>query len=276
MSATALWREAERHQRLSSKDALDLHAARSVYTWWDDERPMLHLQADLPSEQGEAVHKALIANFERMSPKDATGEPVPPEARMADALVEAVTGGAPLTTLVVHAAAEVLTREAPRKGPWLAEVGSGRRLCTESVRRLACDARIEWTLESHGRPVGIGRRGRAIPGHINRLLRIRDENHCRWVGCSHDHWLKAHHLRHWADGGRTDLDNLILLCLHHHQLLHEGGWRVKGHPSRELTFYDPRGRPLRIRPPDVRPDIRAGRVQASGSAFALASTGEEP
>jgi hypothetical protein len=33
----------------------------------------------------------------------------------------------------------------------------------------------------------------------------------------------AHHIEHWADGGATSLDNLTLLCSHHHRLLHEGG-----------------------------------------------------
>ncbi len=34
--------------------------------------------------------------------------------------------------------------------------------------------------------------------------------------------LSVRGLKHWADGGPTSLDNLRLLCRHHHRLVHEG------------------------------------------------------
>ncbi|MGE0732366.1 MAG: HNH endonuclease signature motif containing protein, partial [Acidimicrobiia bacterium] len=49
---------------------------------------------------------------------------------------------------------------------------------------------------------------------------------CRFPGCTHRGWLDAHHQHHWADGGPTNLDNLLLLCRHHHRTVHEGGWTV--------------------------------------------------
>ena len=159
--------------------------------------------------------------------------------------------------MVVHAGAEVLVREEPDRGPWLAETEGGQRLASESVRRLACDSRIDWVLESRGRPVGIGRRGRQVPEAVHRILRHRDGGACRFPGCERTRWLNAHHLVHWADGGGTNLDNLVLLCHTHHRLLHEGGWRTTGHPGRDLRFHDPGGRPLRTRPPGLRPEIRA-------------------
>ena len=39
-------------------------------------------------------------------------------------------------------------------------------------------------------------------------------------------WTAAHHIKHWAHGGATDLDNLVLLCHRHHWLVHEGGWQL--------------------------------------------------
>jgi hypothetical protein len=71
---------------------------------------------------------------------------------------------------------------------------------------------------------------------------------CRFPGCERKRWLNAHHLVHWADGGGTNLDNLILLCHAHHRLIHEGGWRTSGHPGHDLRFHDPGGRPLRTLP----------------------------
>jgi hypothetical protein len=52
-------------------------------------------------------------------------------------------------------------------------------------------------------------------------------------------WTQAHHLIHWADGGKTDLDNLILVCHRHHHLLHEGGWATTGRAGQDLHFHPP-------------------------------------
>jgi hypothetical protein len=163
----------------------------------------------------------------------------------ADALVELAVGEPEPATVVVHAGAEVLAREEPPAGPWLAETEGGQRLPSEAVRRLACDARIEWVLESDGRPLGLGRRGRTVSGPLLRVLRYRDGATCRFPGCERKRWLHAHHLVHWGDGGATNLDNLVLLCHAHHRLIHEGGWRTSGHPARDLRFHDPGGQPLR-------------------------------
>jgi len=243
---SGLWREARRHERVRNQEAKDIHRRRYLSLWWDPESPVLYLECMLGADQGAALQAAL----ERRAQEVVLAEEAqsPGEARMADALLELVTGGdrenAPAATLVVHTGAEVLTGEEPAEGPWLAETEAGTRLCTDAIRRLACDGRIEWVLESGGRAVGIGRRGRQIPGVVGRLLRHRDLG-CRFPGCERKRWVQAHHLVHWADGGATNLDNLVLLCHAHHRLIHEGGWRTSGHPARDLRFHDPTGRPLR-------------------------------
>jgi hypothetical protein len=71
----------------------------------------------------------------------------------------------------------------------------------------------------------VGRRTRSIPPAIRRALTARDQG-CRFPGCARRRWLHAHHIEHWAHGGHTELKNLVLLCHHHHQLVHEGGWRL--------------------------------------------------
>jgi hypothetical protein len=66
-----------------------------------------------------------------------------------------------------------------------------------------------------------------VPHWIRKVLHARDRG-CRFPGCHTPvAWTDAHHLTAWADGGRTDLDNLILLCRFHHGLVHEAGWAIR-------------------------------------------------
>jgi hypothetical protein len=248
MSPAALYREADRHLKVKATDAEEAHRQRRVALIPDRDSPLrYYIEGILPAEEGATLEAALRARAERVvladSPEDPAG------ARMADALLELVTSrdgsGAATPVLVVHADAAALTREEPEAGPWLAETESGRRLPSEAIRRLACDSRIEWVLEQDGRPMGIGRRGRAARGALRRLVRHRDRGRCRFPGCGRRGKLASHHLRHWADGGPTTLDNLLTLCGAHHRLVHEGGWRTSGEPGGDLRFVDRRGRQLR-------------------------------
>jgi hypothetical protein len=53
---------------------------------------------------------------------------------------------------------------------------------------------------------------------------------------------------HWADDGLTDLDNLVMLCDHHHHRMHEKRWQVTGNANGVLTFVGPTGRIMTSRP----------------------------
>jgi HNH endonuclease len=67
--------------------------------------------------------------------------------------------------------------------------------------------------------------------------------------------VDAHHIHHWAGGGETSLDNLVVLCRHHHRLVHEGGFSVRRTPAGELEFRRPDGRLIPVSPrlPPARP-----------------------
>ncbi len=133
---------------------------------------------------------------------------------------------------------------------------NGPALSAEAARRLACDARVETVAEApDGSTVGIGRAARTVPPWLGRQARHRDQG-CRFPGCERTRWVHLHHLVHWADGGRTDLDSLVSLCGHHHRLVHEGGWRLAGHPDRLLTFLRPNGQPFRAGPEPLQPRVR--------------------
>src|SRR5688572_26088240 len=114
---------------------------------------------------------------------------------------------------------------------------------------------IECAVYDHEKVLGIGRRSRLIPAWLRRQLWHRDGG-CRWVGCSHDGWLHAHHKTHWADGGPTDLCNLILLCGYHHRFLHEHGWQVEDGPDGKPLFRKPDGEIYPPTRPGLDPRLR--------------------
>lgn len=99
--------------------------------------------------------------------------------------------------------------------PERCEIESGPRLAPDMVRRIACDSSlIQVTEEYSGNPLDVGRRTRAVPPALRRTLRSRDRG-CRLPGCNNHRFIDAHHIRHWADGGGTSIENLVLLCRHH-------------------------------------------------------------
>ncbi|MCG6987319.1 MAG: HNH endonuclease [Gemmatimonadetes bacterium] len=135
------------------------------------------------------------------------------------------------------------------------ELEDGVRVSAETSRRLACDASmVEVRHRADGKILDIGRRTRTIPPAIRRALEIRDRG-CVFPGCGL-RFTDAHHVVHWADGGATKLENLALVCRHHHRLLHEEGYRLELNPweGGRPVFYDPRGVPV----PDVVPVTEVG------------------
>jgi hypothetical protein len=82
---------------------------------------------------------------------------------------------------------------------------------------------------------------------MQRALRSRDHG-CRFPGCTHDRFIDAHHIRHWANGGETSLDNLVLLCRRHHRLVHEGGFGAEPIADGVIQFTRPDGRVIAEHP----------------------------
>lgn len=120
---------------------------------------------------------------------------------------------------------------------------TGERLSAAAVRKLACDAEIvPAVLGGQGEVLDVGRTQRLVTAVIWKALVLRDR-HCRFPGCRRPPIAcDAHHLRHWADGGATALDNLVLLCRAHHTIIHTTGWQVRLNPTdRKPEFKPPPG-----------------------------------
>jgi hypothetical protein len=135
-----------------------------------------------------------------------------------------------------------------RDGDGTVHVRDGPALAPETARRLGCDASVVPILASGGEVLSVGRRSRSVPARIRRALEARDRG-CRFPGCDHRRWVDAHHIRHWAAGGETSLENLILLCRHHHRLVHEGGYSVRSRADGRLEFQRPGGGVVPASPP---------------------------
>ena len=98
-------------------------------------------------------------------------------------------------------------------------VGDCGTLSRGALRRLACDGLVDLVAIEQGRtdPLYVGRAARIVSRELWRALVVRDRR-CVVTGCHRrPAQCEGHHVRHWADGGMTDLSNLVLLChLHHH------------------------------------------------------------
>jgi Domain of unknown function (DUF222) len=233
---------------------------RGVRVWWRDDG-MLELMAVLPQEDGAVVMAALdaaaeiVAGEERAVPSpdqpalDASRRTRP--MLRADALLRVCEAWvvaaaqepavAPTTQVVVHVDAGVLSGRAPggrsriEDGPWLP---------LESVRRLSCDADVVTVTERNGLPIDVGRARRVITPRLRLAMQCRDEG-CRYPGCSVPApRTDGHHVRHWCDGGKTELANLVSLCRFHHRRHHEGRFHVATDGVGGFLFTSADGTPI--------------------------------
>ncbi|MFT7564697.1 MAG: hypothetical protein ACI8ZT_002354, partial [Bacteroidia bacterium] len=139
---------------------------------------------------------------------------------------------------LVHVHTDMETLRANGEGAE-AEIEGAANVSAETSRRLACDAGVvHWLDNKNGETLDIGRKSRTIPPSIRRALQRRDGG-CRFPGCTCSRFVDAHHIQHWADGGTTGMDNLVLLCRHHHRLVHEGGFGVLTGPDNSIKFTAP-------------------------------------
>lgn len=111
----------------------------------------------------------------------------------------------------------------------IGQLDTGERLTPEQVRRWACEARIlPFVLGGQGQVLDAGRSRRLFDGPLRRAIIIRDRGCCAFPSCDRPaKWCDVHHVRHWLDGGPTNMDNGVLLCAFHHRLIHKGDWEVR-------------------------------------------------
>ena len=98
-----------------------------------------------------------------------------------------------------------------------------------TVERIACaSGTVPLVFDDAGQAINVGREHRLFTARQRLVLAARDGG-CRWPECDRPpSWTEAHHVEHWhRDRGRTDIADGILLCRHHHLLLHNNNWSIE-------------------------------------------------
>jgi hypothetical protein len=257
-----------------SQSANRQQALREVWHTYDHDGSLV-FHGRLPPEQGALVLKALEMAVQRAD-REVSVEARPRSSYptfMADAMVELAesylehgcesSSTADRYQVMVHVAAETLksggeeisaetSTGAARAEGISAETSAlfqthfsyledGPSVSAETSRRISCDASIIRILEDEkGEPLSIGRKSRVIPPAIQRALKARDDG-CRFPGCTHKHFVDRHHIKHWADGGETSMENLVQLCRFHHRLVHERGFGCERTSDGVIVFTNPIG-----------------------------------
>lgn len=214
------------------------------------------MTVQLPPE-AFAETRTCIESIARDVPSD--GE-TPWDQRMCDGfmgLVRSHAGGGSTTEepakspyfVVVHVPLAALADETGEASDLAGELERDGMLSVATVQQIACDATIALAVDDDaGRTMYEGRSRRDPTGAQRREVWRRDR-HCRFPGCVNVTFTNTHHIKRWKpDRGPTDLDNLCLLCVHHHHLVHTGGWTMSGNANEELTFAGPSGRVMTSRP----------------------------
>jgi Domain of unknown function (DUF222)/HNH endonuclease len=190
---------------------------------------MVRVDADLDPETGESLLTAIRAVLDAEARTPNPGDMRTSAQRRADALGEVcrgfldrsdrpdVAGERPHVVVTVDEAAL-------RADEGMADLDHSGPVPATVARRVACDASVRRVvMAGRSEPLDVGRRTSVVPPSMRRAVIVRD-HHCRFPGCDRPHsWCDAHHIVHWADGGATAIQNLVLLCRRHHRMVHDRG-----------------------------------------------------
>ena len=263
-------------KRIEALEEENLRHGHRELSWYVDDEGYWVFKGRFTPEQGALLQKALEAAGDQLFkeqqyvppevateiaanvPLDRTS-PEPVSQQRADALGRVVEGflggvtsnkacgdqpshnqtGGDKYMLNIHTEIETLKENGSSAE---AEIEDRGHVPAETSRRLACDCSIvHWHEDKQGNPLNVGRKTRSIPPAIRRALKCRDQG-CRFPGCSCNRFVDAHHVQHWADGGETSMDNLVLLCRAHHRLVHEAGYGVQYVEGEGAVFSMPDGK----------------------------------
>jgi hypothetical protein len=209
--------------------------------WVDSDSGMVRLHGELDPESGlrlvGRLQNAVQTLFNAGEGRDVSYTSSDKPARLnalalvalvcdsPDSNVVSITGGTSRTDVSVVVDIDTLRRGLHEKS--VISTGTDISLPVETVRRLACEARIiPVVMSSTGVVLDMGRATRIATAHQRKALETMHST-CAIPRCAVPvARCEPHHVNYWVSGGPTNLDNLVPLCGEHHRCVHEGGWRV--------------------------------------------------
>lgn len=239
----AVQQAALRAEQQSGVDTTERQRRRTwLRHWVDNDSGMVRLHGELDPESGlrlvGRLQRAVQTLFNSGQVSSSAADPADKPAHLnalalvalvcdsADSNVVPITGASTRTDVSVVVDLDTLRRGLHEKS--VISTGTDIALPIETVRRLACDARIiPVVMSSSGVVLDMGRATRIATSQQRKALEAMHST-CAMPRCAVPvARCEPHHIDYWTNGGFTDLDNLVPLCHEHHRCVHEGGWRVK-------------------------------------------------
>ena len=282
------YRRVQRNEDRAHVNAV--HEQRSLSWHWDDDGSLV-IQARLPAESGALVLRALAAATDELNDLDHPQKVSAETSHLENNRFEQPTAAAKRADSFAHICEDYLAnptqahRAADRyqvmievkssdksEEPLEARLREGPHLCEDTLHRLCCDASvIPIQKDDNGNVLDIGRKHRTVPTALRRALQHRDKG-CCFPGCTTHRHVDAHHIHHWGKGGHTKLENLVLLCRHHHRLIHEGGYQVIHRGGDCFEFYTPNGTLIPNAIQTTQPNINVHRIARESNPDVSAET----
>ena len=225
---------------------------RSARIFESPETGMFVLSAQFDRITGTRIATALTAKERELWHREDPNQRCTPTQRMADALTELIcdasndtnntTSGKTNkpnktkrqgTNLLVLVDFDVIKQQLVN-----ARLADGTPIPVTELRDLAVDANILPSIfNSETQNLWLGRSRRTASEAQRIALTARDE-HC--IGCqANPLWCRAHHIIWWSHDGKTDFNNLLLVCDGCHHKIHDQGWQVHQHPKTRKFYLKP-------------------------------------
>jgi hypothetical protein len=142
--------------------------------------------------------------------------------------------------------------------------GQTATVTVATAERHACDGGlIPILFDDNGTALNLGRSQRLHSARQRIAIAARDGG-CLAPGCERPaSWCEVHHIHEFSRGGRTDLNDGVLLCRHHHMLVHNNGWRIERRTNRYWMLPPPTAEP----PNSARPGAALPGAAPPGAAL---------
>jgi hypothetical protein len=234
--------EVEADTKAKAKKSPDSETRSSVEEFlslWQDDNGSFRLSGRLDADAGMIVQAALDEARDRLFQRGEFG------VGLAEALVE-------MAQASLDSVSDPARRSRFRVNLFINTDRSERDMADaagwnvpDAIRRyLTCNGTVTPVFLENGLPVSVGRSQYVVPARTRTVIEHRDHGVCRVPGCDATLGLEVHHLIHWEHGGRTDTDNLLLVCGKHHRMHHRGRLDITGNADQPdgLEFRNQHGR----------------------------------